>query len=72
MQVLLPDNVAMAVRERQALQPTHPDHVTVKQLLKSTLLQECHLTGIPGAWYADEGEEQGEETKDKRWSCVLQ
>ena len=42
-----------------ASQPTRPDHVTVKGLAKSSLLKECHLTGVPGTWYQDEGEEQG-------------
>lgn len=68
--VLLQDSIADAVRERHLPLSTHPDHAIVKLLLKSSLLKECHLTGVPGAWYSEkdaiEGVGQGEELKDRK------
>ena len=63
-QVLLPDFIVEAVHEGRGFLPSHPDHVSVTGLLKSSLLKECHLTGVPHSWYS-ESKETGKDKESK-------
>ena len=54
-QVLLLDELADSVKQGRAYQSTHPLARNTEGLAKSSLLKECHITGVPAAWFTEEG-----------------
>ena len=55
-QVLLVDELAESVKQGRTYQSTHPVARSVEGLAKSSLLKECHITGVPPAWFTEETE----------------
>lgn len=50
-ELLLPDDLVQALRSKQ---DSHGHPISVRGLLKSALLRECHLTPVPRPWYKED------------------
>ena len=68
MQVLLVDEIAESVKHGRAYQSTHPMAKTAESLTKSSLLKECHITGVPGSWFTEEAVREIGLTKQRKKS----
>ena len=52
--MLLHDELADSVKHGRTYQSTHPMARCSERLAKSSLLKECHITGVPASWFSEE------------------
>lgn len=69
MQVLLVDELAESVKHGRAYQSTHPMARNAEGLAKSSLLKECHITGVPASWFTEEAVSEASLTKQYKKSA---
>ena len=52
--MLLCDELADSVKHGRTYQSTHPMARNTEGLSKSSLLKECHITGVPASWFSEQ------------------